>query len=113
MRCFEGTAGAFAFIWAWHGWVLELVATFASLRSVLSACLSSHMSSRMHEALFCSFGLRCDAGVAELRVLHRLQLEAVRSLAVRRFELQLQQLLNNRSDLQKQPENIYELTKWG
>ncbi|CDJ66400.1 hypothetical protein, conserved [Eimeria necatrix] len=51
-----------------------------------------------------------EEAVKELRVLHRLQLEAVRSLAVRRFELQLQQLLNNRSGLQKQPENIYELT---
>ena len=55
------------------------------------------------------------AVATELRTLHRLQLEALRLLSARRFELLLQQLLAGKAGPQQQQQqhpNLYELTKW-
>lgn len=54
------------------------------------------------------------AVATELRTLHRLQLEALRLLSARRFELLLQQLLAGKAGPQQQQQqhpNLYELTK--
>ena len=60
--------------------------------------------------------LSLHAIFAELRLLHRLQLEALRVLFARRFELLVQQLLAGRADQQEQLQetqqlNLYDIAK--